>query len=83
MIKRYYRERTFIRACESRRNQQQESPLIANATLAVAYETKWVLRTETLERIVTLGSPKRPKTYGDGVPVVAARNLERFLIRLR
>lgn len=64
--------RTFVRACETRRNQYQELPLTANVILDIIYMTKGVLRVKIPVVKVTVGLPKSRKRYGNGGLILAA-----------
>ena len=72
MTKCFYRDRAFVRACESRRNQHQELPLTASILLDKICMTKRVLRVNIPVIEVTLGLPKFRKRYGNGELIVAA-----------
>ena len=72
MIKCFNRNRTFVRACESRRNQYQELPLTATIILDIICMTKGVLRVNISVIVVTVGLPKSRKGYGNGGLIVAA-----------
>lgn len=72
MTKCYNRNRTFVRACESRRNRYQELPLTATIALDVICTTKGILRVNIPVVAVTVGLPKSRKRYGNGGLIVAA-----------
>ena len=78
MTKCFYRNRTFVRACESRRNQYQELPLTANITPDVICMTKRILRVNVPVVIVTVGLPKSRKGYGNGGLILAATKTRVF-----
>jgi group II intron reverse transcriptase/maturase len=71
MTKCFYRNRTFVRACESRRNRYQELPLTARIIPDIICMTKRVLRVNVPVIEATLGLPKSRKRYGDGGLIVA------------
>jgi hypothetical protein len=60
------RNRTFVRACESKKNRYQELPLTATIALAVICTTKGILRVNIPVVAVTVGLPKFRKRYGNG-----------------
>lgn len=66
------RNRTFVRACESRRNRYQELLLTATIALYVICTTKRILRVNIPVVAVTVGLPKSRKRYGNGGLIVAA-----------
>lgn len=72
MIKCFNRNRTFVRACESRRNRYQELPLTATIIRDIIDMTKGVLRVNIPVVAVTVGLPKSRKRYGNGGLIVAA-----------
>ena len=72
MTKCFNRNRTFVRACESRRNQYQELPLTTSIALDVICMTKGILRVNIPVVAVTVGLPKSRKRYGNGGFIVAA-----------
>jgi len=72
MIKCFNRNRTFVRACESRRNRYQELPLTATIILDIICMIKRVLRVNIPVVAVTVGLPKSRKRYGNGGLIVAA-----------
>jgi len=67
----FYRNRTFVRACEIRRNRYQELPLTASIILDIVRMTKEVLRVNIPVVKVTVGLPKSQKEYGNGGLTVA------------
>jgi group II intron reverse transcriptase/maturase len=72
MTKCFNRNRTFVRACESRRNRYQELPLTAPIALDVICTIKGILRVNIPVVAVTVGLPKSRKRYGNGGLIVAA-----------
>lgn len=70
MTKCFNCNRTFVRACESRRNQYQELPLTATVTLGVTVMIKRVLTVNIPVVVVTVGLPKSQKRYGNGGLIV-------------
>jgi group II intron reverse transcriptase/maturase len=74
----FHRNRTFVRACESRRNQYQELSLTAIIILDIISMTKRVLRVNIPVVTVTLGLPKYRKIYGNGGLIVAATKAQVF-----
>ena len=72
MTKCFNRNRIFVRACESRRNQYQELPLTATIILDIIRMTKGVLKVNKPVVGVTVGLPKSQKRYGNGGLIVAA-----------
>lgn len=68
----FNRNRTFVRACESRRNQYQELPFTTPIALNVICMTKGILRVNIPVVAVTVGLPKSRKRYGNGGLIVAA-----------
>nr|YP_009485446.1 cox1I1a maturase [Halamphora coffeaeformis]AVR57510.1 cox1I1a maturase [Halamphora coffeaeformis] len=78
MTKCFYRNRTFVRACESRRNQYQGLPLTATIIPDVICMTKGVLRVNIPVVKVTVGLPKSRKRYGNGGLIVTATKTQVF-----
>jgi len=78
MTKCFNRNRTFVRACESRRNQYQELSLTALITRDVISMTKGVLRVNIPVVTVTVGLPKFRKRYGNGGFIVAGIKTQVF-----
>lgn len=78
MIKCFNRNRTFVRACESRKNRYQELPLTATIILDIIGMTKGVLRVNIPVVAVTVGLPKSRKRYGNGGLIVAATKTRVF-----
>lgn len=72
MTKCFYRNRTFVRACESRRNQYQELFLTTSIILDIVRMIKGVLRVNIPVVKRTVGLPKSQKGYGNGELIVAA-----------
>ena len=78
MTKCLNRNRTFVRACESRRNQYQELSLTATIILDIIGMTKRILRVNIPVVVVTVGLPKSRKRYGNGGLVVVATKTQVF-----
>jgi len=78
MTKCFNRNRIFVRACESRRNQYQELPLTATIIPDIICMTKGVLRVNKPVVEVTVGLPKSRKRYGNGGLIVAATKARVF-----
>lgn len=78
MSKYFNRNRIFVRACESRRNQYQELPLTATIIPDIMCMTKGVLRVNKPVVGVTVGLPKSQKRYGNGGLIVAATKARVF-----
>jgi group II intron reverse transcriptase/maturase len=81
MIKCFNRHRTFVRACENKRNQYQELPLTAIIILYIMLiicTTKRVLRVKIRVVAETVGLPKSQKRYGNGGLMVAATETRVF-----
>jgi len=78
MIKCFNRNRTFVRACESRRNRYQELHLTATIIPDIICMTKRVLRVIIPVVAVTLGLPKSRKRYGNGGVLVATTKVRVF-----
>ena len=66
MTKCFYRDRTFVKACETKRNQYQELSFTATIIPDIICMTKKVLRIKARAVEVTLGLPKFRKGYGNG-----------------
>lgn len=78
MTKYFNRNRIFVRACESRRNQYQELLLTATIILDIISMTKRILRVNKPVLRVTVGLPKFRKRYGNGGLIVAATKAQFF-----
>jgi len=78
MTKCFNRNRTFVRACESRGNQYQELLLTATIMLDIIDMTKRVLRVNIRVVTVTVGLPKSRKRYGNGGLIVASIKTQVF-----
>ena len=78
MTKCFNCNRTFVKACESRRNQYQELPFTATIILDVICKTKRTLRINTLVVTVTVGLPKSQKRYGNGGLIVVGTKTRVF-----
>lgn len=78
MTKCFNRNRTFVRACESRRNKYQKLSLTALITRDVISMTKGVLRVNIPVVTVTVGLPKSRKRYGNGGFIVAGIKTQVF-----
>lgn len=78
MTKYFNRNRIFVRACESRRNQYQELLLTATIISDIICMTKRVLRVNKPVLRVTVGLPKFRKRYGNGGLIVAAIKAQFF-----
>lgn len=78
MTKCFYRNRIFVRACESRRNRYQGLPLTATIILDIIRMTKGIIRVNILVVKVTVGLPKSRKRYGNGRLIVAATKTRVF-----
>lgn len=74
----FYRNRIFVRACESKRNRYQELSLTATIILDIICMTKRVLRVNRPVIAVTLGLPKSRKRYGNGGLIVATTRAQVF-----
>lgn len=71
IIKCFYRNRTFIRACESKRNQYQVLPLITSIIPDIVRMIKGILKVSIPVVEITVGLPKSRKRYGNGELIVA------------
>jgi group II intron reverse transcriptase/maturase len=66
MTKCFYRDRTFVKACEIKRNQYQELSFMATIIPDIIGMTKKVQKIKARAVEVTLGLPKFRKRYGNG-----------------
>ena len=78
MTKCFNRNRIFVKACESRRNQYQELPFTATIIPDIICMTEGVLRVNKPVVGVTVGLPKSRKRYGNGGLIVAAIKARAF-----
>lgn len=62
----FYRDRTFVKACETKRNRYQDLSFTATIIPNIIRMTKKVLKIKTRAVEITLGLPKFRKRYGNG-----------------
>lgn len=77
----FYRDRTFVKACETKRNQYQALPFAATIRPDRICMTKKVLRIKARAVEVTLGLPKFRKGYGNGEIIVTISRSQIFTSR--
>ena len=80
MIKCFYRDRIFVKACEIKRNQYQELSFTATVMPDIICMTKKVQKIKARAVEVTLGLPKFRKRYGNGRLILITSKVRILLV---